>query len=361
MSEKENKPEIDEHDIDSLLADFNRQKTEHKSNFGELEAAEKSNKKENSVSESKDSENAEEKPKSFSESNAPAAEKSKAETAKNKKRVLLALAAVFCTGAVIAGIAFGISFSKTAYLRPYQKQYPDVKFPEGIREEYCEYYAGHTNLIGKISIPDCGFEDYVYTASNSCPVLDSNSGSRNLTYNTVVYVNNAGADFETAYSSAEAYLKSSQKITYSTLFDDYSFNVIGAFYTNSKPEDDNGYVFPYNLTSCPVGSDFDEYTDRLYHRFLYTTGRAVKKNDKLLTVAVKSDFMQDFRFVIVAVLDGETQKNALPNEKVHYPQAWYVTNNLTNPYRFSAQWYPTIAVNQGEETSLQSADDFTKF
>lgn len=345
MSENEKKPAENAKEIESLLADFNRQKQKHTDDFGKIEAP--------AATENK----AEEK-KSFSKSNAP---KIRAEKLKNKKRILIIAAAAIGVIAVIAGIIGGVSCSKSAYLKPYQKQYPDVNFPEGIREEYCEQYAQQTSTLGYIKIPDCNYESYVFSNSKTYPILDSKCSSRELGFNTVVYLNNPGVELEAAYSTAEAYLKSTQSIEFSTLFKDYTFNVVGAFYTNSLPQDDAGYVFPYNLTVCPVGGDFDNYTDRLYHRFLYNTDYGITSGDKLLTIAMKSDFMPNFRFVVVAVLDGSAQVTAKPNEKVHYPQIWYDENNQQNPYRFAEQWYPTIQSPQSEKTSQQGPKDFTQF
>jgi hypothetical protein len=110
----------------------------------------------------------------------------------------------------------------------------------------------------------------------------------------------------------------------------------------------------------PVGSDFDNYTDRLYHRFLYNTDYEITSDDKLLTIAAKSDFMPNFRFVLVAVMDADAQANAVPNKKVHYPQIWYDENNQQNPYRFAEQWYPTV-LDKSEKPSLQAIDEFTQF
>lgn len=345
MSDKEKHPADGMQDIDSLLADFNRQKQEHTDNFGTLEPPVKR-------------QEASQEEKSFSDSNAP---KIKKEKAAKKKRTLIIAGAVLCAVALIAGIIGGVAYSKTAYLKPYREKYPEVDFPDGIRKEYCEQYGMQTSTQGFISIPDCSYESYVFSFSKTYPVLDSKCDSRELGFNTVVYINSPAVELEKAYSTAEAYLQSSQSVEFSTLFEDYSFSVIGAFYTNSDPADDGGYVFPYNLITCPVEGDFENYTDRLYHRFLYNTDYSVTPEDKLLTLAMKSDFMPNFRFVVVAVLNGGTQTVATPNEKVHYPQVWYDENSQRNPYRFADQWYPTVKAKKGEGTSLQSEKDFTKF
>ena len=70
--------------------------------------------------------------------------------------------------------------------------------------------------------------------------------------------------------------------------------------------------------------------------------------------------MPDFYFVVVGILDGEKVNFGTANDNVHYPQIWYDKNKKQNSYRFASKWYPEI-YNNDEETSLQSANDFTKF
>lgn len=356
MSENERKPETDGLDIDELLADFNRQKEEHESNFGTLEPPVRHEKKKPERREKK-----QEEPQPEPKGKEGGAPKKKKKMPKKDVRKWIAGIAVLCVLALLAGVAGGAVYSKTAYLRNYRKQYPDVNFPDGIRKEYCEQYAQQTNTLGYIKLPDCSYESYVFSSSSVYPVLDGNCSSSDLSFNTVVYMNTADIGLEEAYGNAEAYLNSAQIIDFSTLYEDYRFTVIGAFYTNSVPADDNGYVFPYNLTVCPVGNDFENYTDRLYHRFLYNTDYQISRDDKLLTLATKCSFMPNFRFVVVAVLNGEVQQNAETNMKVHYPQIWYDENEQKNPYDLAAKWYPTIPINNGEETTHQTIDDFTRY
>lgn len=158
MSENEKNPTQSGQDIENLLADFSRQKQEHTDNFGTPEPPEKG---ENIAAEEK----------TFSENNAP---RIKAEKAKRRKRLLIIIGAVIGVVAIVSGIIGGVAYSKTAYLKPYQQQYPDVKFPDGIRKEYCEQYALQTSTRGLIKIPACNYESYVFNSSKTYPVLDKN-------------------------------------------------------------------------------------------------------------------------------------------------------------------------------------------
>lgn len=344
--------------IDELLEDFGKQKEKHMDSFGAIESPEKSNRQleaEAFLNSGKDSTSKKER-KSLRKL------KINLDISKhNKKKIIIAVCAVVAAAAVVFG-AIGIAnHSKTAYLKPYMEKYPGIAFPQGIQERFCDYYATHANTVGYIEIPDCDYKDYVLKRNDTNPFLDKSNSTNELDFNTVIYINSELADLEKAYSSKDAYLNASQKINYSTLFEDYEFNVIGAFYTNSDPADDSGYCFPYNLTKDMTGKSLNSYTDRLVHRFIYNTEYSITSEDKLITLAAKSDFMPNFRFVVVGALNAEKQAGAEENSRIHYPQVWYDNNGTTNPYRFSSEWYPEIYDKENDKIIQQTAKDFTQF
>lgn len=364
MDNGKNKPSENLGEIDELLNDFDRQKEKHIESFGEIELPkeEESNKKSGSKhgfhKNRKDGESTEKSKKKFSFSFKNLIPKDKA---KRKKLIIGAVCVVAAAG-IVAGSVLIYDNATTGYLKPYEEKYPDVKFPVGIKAEYCDYYALHQNMTGYISIPDCDYADYILpeNVTTQNPTLDGSNSTGTLDFNTVVYINSKKCNLESAYKDMSAYLKSEQKITYSTLYEDYEFNVIGAFYTNTNPADDNGYCFPYNFTKQMTGASFNNYIDRITSRFLYNTGYELSyKNDRLITVATDSDFMENTKFVVIGVLNGEKQTEAEVNNSVHYPQAWYDANGKTNPYRFADEWYPTVFTDdKQEETSVQSQKDF---
>ncbi len=285
---------------------------------------------------------------------------------KIKKSKALSALFIIVVAAAVALCSVGIvNFAKTAYLRPYMHKYPSVSFPEGIEERFCDYYGQHPETVGYIEIPDASYSEYILSENNHLnPVLDKSNVRKGLDFNTVVYLTSPQADIESCYAASGNYLKSTQKVTYSTLYESYDFNIIGTFYTNSNPEDDLNYCFPYNVTKEMTAKSLEAYTDRLYHRFLYNTDYEISSDDKLITICAKTDFMPDMLFVAVGVLDGDTQTTANENNAVHYPQVWYDQNNKTNIYRFASKWYPQIKTtdeNGAESVSQQSSEEFTKF
>lgn len=267
----------------------------------------------------------------------------------------VAIAAVF-------GIRYSITASKTAYLKPYEKKYPDVEFPVGIMEKYCDIYGENPSVVGYINIT----ENHL-----SSPVLSSDDGTHPYAeandedceqFNYVVYLTNDS--LEKYYSSAEAYNNSATGyISYSDLFNEYRFKVIGAFYTNIDPADDNGYIFPYNVTEQLTNSGYSDYFDRLNSRFLYDVGITLTRQDKLLTISCPTSYRESFRFVVVGVLRNELTEKATASEKskVHYPQVIYDENGQENPYALSYQWYPEIVIksdNGKEKTKKQTIEDY---
>ena len=95
---------------------------------------------------------------------------------------------------------------------------------------------------------------------------------------------------------------------FSDLKTDYNFKVIGAFYTNTKASDDNGYVFPYNVTEQMEPSSALEFYTMLHYRFLYDTGASPIRSDKLITISCPTSYHKDFRFVVVGVARDDDKK-----------------------------------------------------
>lgn len=384
--------------IDELLKDYNEQKKAHEDNFGEIEK-EPAPLEALPQIEKRSAPKADEKMQESTDSPAPRRVRRPRRTEKTQenieapasrrvrrprrtekkerkpinkekiKAVFKKIGIVFVIIAVIVGLVFaGIGifrYAQSAYLKPYKEKYPDVEFPVGIEERFCDYFGENPTTVGYISIDDIGYENYILADNNGeNPMLDDSNNIKNPDFNTVVYLNGKN-DLEKTYATAQAFQNSSKTIKFSTLFDDYNFSVIGAYYTNADPEDDNGYVFPYNLTKDMTADSFEQFTDRLYHRFLYNAqayleNGVITAESRLITVVTKTDFMPNYYFAVVGVLDGRPIDAAEPSKNVHYPQSWYTKNGTENIYRFASKWYPEIIIND-EQTSKQSAENFTKF
>ncbi len=252
--------------------------------------------------------------------------------------------------AVAVGAVFGVKAyhksSETAYLKPYQQAYPDVAFPEGILEEYCDLYGKDQSIKGYIKIEDINLNAPVYE-DRSPLLLPCKEGSSRS--NFVLELDSR--ELEKHYADAEKYNASTGFITYSDLFENYSFKVMGAFYLNKNPEDDNDYIFPVRTPEEMTQSSASTFATNLQTRSLYKVSDSLSRKDKLLIIICPTDYRKDFEFVLFCKLTNSTQKSEAadkPEEKIHFPQVIYDERNTENPYRFS-KWIPELET-ASEET-----------
>ena len=292
-------------------------------------------------------------------------EKSKTVLAKVKKavfnkKVLIALAAIIALIGIIFGVLYAVEQSKGAYLKPYEKKYPDAEFQVGMLEKYCDILGENPDTTGYLEIPDIELKTAVSSDNKKSPYAEKcTEGAEQFNY--VVYLNDNS--LENLYSSANAYNNSTGYINYSNLFEDYTFKVAGAFYTNTKAEDDDGYIFPYNVTEKMTVKSANDYASKLTSRFLYDTGINVTRQDTVLTISCPTDYRKNFRFVVVAVLrdDAETKAKANEKDSINYPKVIFDELKKDDPYKFATKWYPEILItdSEGNEKTVQkSIDDY---
>lgn len=277
--------------------------------------------------------------------------------------ILLCIALFFAS---VFGIGNAIKSSKTAYLKPYIEKYPDVDFPDGIQEKYCDRLGKNPKLAGIISIDDIGLnEDVSYKSVKNGTVYAEKSAAGCKTVNHVIYIESNA--LEEYYSTADAYNnKASGFISYSDLVTDRTFKVIGAFYTNTEPGDDNGYVFPYNVTEEQTPESAFEFLDRLHTHFLYDTGITPARTDTLITISCPTDLRENFRFVIVGVEAADKTKPTAQEKKanIYYPQVIFDEKGETSTFNLTKKWYPEIVrrATENNETVTtvikQSAKDY---
>lgn len=270
------------------------------------------------------------------------------------KKVLLPVIAVVLIAALGFGIKYGVDYSKTSYLNPYIEKYPDVHFPSGILEKYCDIYGENPSIKGQLIISDISL-DKMLTADDIEAAADGAE-----IWNYVVYLDDNS--LEEHYKNAAAYNNSSKEIRYTDLKSDYTFQVVGAFYTNTKAEDDNGYIFPYNTTEKMTFESATSFIERLNTRFLYKVSTVdVARQDKLLTISCPTDYKEGYRFVVVCKVVDEINSDAAAADRddVHITDSEYKQKNIENPYRFASKWYPEIIItdNDGNETTLQKTMD----
>ena len=278
-----------------------------------------------------------------------------------KKKVVLVLVAIaLLVGGIFGGIGI-YRYQQTAYLRPYIKKY-SVTYPKGILEEYCDAYGRNISTAGELIVKDVNYQNYYYANVASYPKLAKGVDVYQEQQFRSMEVEKALCDLESIYATKEGYAASTQEFACNTIFEKADYRVVAAFYTNNNPEDDAGYRFPYNLYGNMTQKSFKNFVDRVSSRMLYETGYKFDAKNQYVLLSVESDFMENFRFVIVGarITDGVPAKlQPSAKKKVHYPQVWYDKNKKQNPYRFASDWYPEIIDETGKKVQL-TADDFAE-
>lgn len=380
MSNKnENRNDNIHNDIDNILSDFKEQKDrkehmpdepleppkrrENTIDFARAEDDHQSESTSKKKKEPKSPEKLEAIQAQKAEKRAKQKEKNKAALEKIKKvilnkKFLLALGAVILVIALVFGIRYAVQANKGAYLKSYQSKYPNVQFEIGMLEKYCDMLGENPDTVGYIEIPELNLKSAVSGDESKFPYAQPCTENAEQ-FNFVIYLNDNS--LEQYYSTADAYNNASGYITYSDLFKDYNFKVVGAFYTNTKAEDDNGYIFPYNTPEKMTTSSASEYVSRLENRFIYSTGANVTRQDTLLTISCPTDYKKDFRFVVVGVLREDTSSKSTATEKsdVRYPQIIFDEMGKDNTYKYASKWYPEIVItnNEGEQKTIRKTID----
>lgn len=243
------------------------------------------------------------------------------------------------------------------------KDFPDVDFPDGMLAKYAHLYAQNSDMRGWIEIPGAcplpivvGENNEYYLKRNfegkrtdyGVPFFDFRmTDFQNLHMNNVIYGHNMRSD-DLVFGILENYryldwYKEAPVIECNTIYGDYTWLVYAVFLTNSDPEDDNGYFFPYNFIDMPE-SEFAQYIEEIDKRKLYTTGVDINTSDKILTLSTCAYDFSDARLVVVARLKREGESVSVDTSKAYenpnpkYPQKWYDVNKKSNPYAEDSRW-----------------------
>lgn len=245
-----------------------------------------------------------------------------------------------------------------------RSRYPNVTFPSGMQKEMADVYAINPDFVGwikidglDISLPVVQNQEYTYYLKHNFEKKKSSYGTtfmqygnniENLDMNTVIYGKTMKTDSQMftklkEYKDIENY-KKAPVIEFNTLYKNYKWKIFAVFITNSKPEQDNGYVFNFTFTDLPWNDEeqyvemFSNYISKTKERSLYNTGVDVLPTDRLLTLTTTSNEFKGARIVVLArmVRDGENEEVPLSlvkeNKNPRYPQAWYDKNNQKNSH-----------------------------
>ncbi|MBE6826990.1 MAG: class B sortase [Ruminococcaceae bacterium] len=247
----------------------------------------------------------------------------------------------------------------------FRAKYPNIKTPEGMMAKYAYLYALNPQLVGWVSVPNSSIDVQVVQSPNNsdylkkdfygnysrygCPFMDYRNDPRFLNQNTIIYGHHMSdglifADLS-KYKTLDGFL-AAPIINFDTIYDSYKFKIYAVILTNSREQDDNGYVFNYTVTNFGSTQNFEDYIKAIDERKLYTTGVDINSADKLLTLSTCSYEFTDARFVVIGRMmrTGETTgidtSYATISGNPRYPQIWYDAKGITNPYANADRWYP---------------------
>lgn len=134
-----------------------------------------------------------------------------------------------------------------------------------------------------------------------------------------------------------SFYKQNPTFTLTTRFTQSEYRVFSVFLINSKPEDDNGYLYNFLRNNFVDDDSFNEWIKEARKRSLIGTTVNVDEGDEILTLVTCAYDFKDARLVVMArkTRVGESKvdtHNAYINTKPIYPQIWYDTKGITNPF-----------------------------
>lgn len=139
------------------------------------------------------------------------------------------------------------------------------------------------------------------------------------------------------------FYKKHPNITFDSLYRDGEYKIFAVFITNAIKSQDNGNFFDYQKTSFSSDDEFAKWINEARTRSIIKTGVSISKKDEILTLQTCNDSFESedekARLIIMARRSrtGEEKttdtSSATLNKNPKYPQIWYDTKKLENPYK----------------------------
>ena len=135
-----------------------------------------------------------------------------------------------------------------------------------------------------------------------------------------------------------SFYKQNPTFTLTTRYTQSEYRVFSVFLINSKPNDDNGYLYNFLRNSFVDDDSFNAWINEARKRSLIGKTVNVDEGDEILTLVTCAYDFKDARLVVMArkTREGEGKVNtyeAFINTNPLYPQIWYDTKGITNPFR----------------------------
>ncbi len=134
-----------------------------------------------------------------------------------------------------------------------------------------------------------------------------------------------------------SFYKTNPLINFDTLYSTNTYKVFAVIITNSKKQDDNGYIFNYMKHTFSSENNFLIWAENVKARSIINTGVDIKGTDEIIALSTCSYEFDDARTVVFArkVREGESlhvnTKASKYNPSPLYPQAYYDKNGGKKP------------------------------
>ena len=135
-----------------------------------------------------------------------------------------------------------------------------------------------------------------------------------------------------------SFYRKNPSIELTTLYGKNTYQVFSVFLINSDPKHDNGHLFNFLRNNFPDNKSFNDWIREARKRSLIGTTVNVDEGDEILTLVTCAYDFKDARLVVMARKSRTPDENvnvvdAYINTKPMYPQIWYDTKGITNPFR----------------------------
>lgn len=238
-------------------------------------------------------------------------------------------------------------------------------YPEGMLSNFKALYDINPDIVGWINIPglaDNSGSDYInypvlqtvdndYYLSNDFFKNQADYGALFADYhvkitkdsgpkNTIIYGHNMGAGTFFShlhdYKKRASFVKEHNVITYSTLWEENDYIIVGCFLTGVRDSQDNIPTFRYHVCfDFDDLSEFDYWYKNVLYRNYYITDIDCTIEDEYLTLSTCSTEFYDSRFVVIArkLREGEDPKTYtyVSNPNVRKPAIYYEAYGMEVP------------------------------
>ena len=239
------------------------------------------------------------------------------------------------------------------------------KYPEGMLSQFKALYDINPEIIGWLTIDGLAdsdgvnYIDYpVMQTDDNDYYLDHDFYGEEKAYgalfadhnikvtkdsgpqNTVIYGHNMGAGTYFShlhdYKKRVSFIKEHRLVTYSTLWEENQYIIIGCFLTGIREDQDNIPIFRYHVCfDFDNLSEFDYWYKNVLYRSYYTSDIPCSIEDEYITLSTCSTEIYDSRFVVVArkLREGEDpcQYEYYSNPNPRKPAAFYEAYGMAVP------------------------------